>query len=86
MTSDLVTLREEIDARLDEVGRSVGTCAGHDAMARALGTLLRCQRAQLNERASLQAAAARSGGAIGGVISIVIAGLVALIKSWHERA
>ena len=73
MNSDMVALREEIDARLSEVSSSRGTCVGHDAMARALGTLLRCQRAQLNERAANMAASARAGGVVGGLIAVVTA-------------
>jgi hypothetical protein len=50
--ADLIALREEIDARLAEVEQTRGTCAGHPALARAIATLLRCQRAQLNQRAA----------------------------------
>ena len=57
MDADLVALREEIDARLGEVERSRGTCIGHYALARAIATLLRCQRAQLNQRAANTVAA-----------------------------
>ena len=51
MDTDLIALRDEIDARLAEVEHTRGTCAGHPALARAIATLLRCQRAQLNQRA-----------------------------------
>ena len=50
MDADLIALRDEIDARLVEVDHSRGTCSGHPALARAIATLLRCQRAQLNQR------------------------------------
>jgi hypothetical protein len=76
MNADLVALREEIDARLAEVENAGGTCAGHPALARAIGTLLRCQRAQLNERAATQAAAARSGGFAGALL----VGLVEMLR------
>ena len=52
MDADLIALRDEIDARLVEVDLSRGTCSGHPALARAIATLLRCQRAQLNQRAA----------------------------------
>ncbi len=65
MDADLITLRDEIDARLVEVEHSRGTCAGHPALARAIATLLRCQRAQLNQRAANMNAAAKSGGIVG---------------------
>ena len=58
MDADLIALRDEIDARLGEVEHSRGTCAGHPALARAIATLLRCQRAQLNQRAASTVAAA----------------------------
>jgi len=76
MTSDLVALREEIDARLAEVESSDGTCGGHAALARAIGTLLRCQRAQLNERATTKATAAKAGGIVGALL----VGLVEVLK------
>ena len=68
MNADLVALRDEIDARLAEVEASDGACTGHAAFARALGTLLRCQRAQLNERATAKATAARTGGVAGALL------------------
>ena len=68
MDADLVALRDEIDARLTEVERSRGTCVGHAAFARAIATLLRCQRAQLNQRAANTMAAARTGGIVGAVL------------------
>ena len=68
MDADLIALRDEIDARLAEVEHSRGTCAGHPALARAIGTLLRCQRAQLNQRAEDTAAAAKAGGLVGALV------------------
>ena len=68
MDADLIALRDEIDARLVEVEHSRGTCAGHHALARALGTLLRCQRAQLNQRAAGTVAAAKAGGVVGALM------------------
>ena len=68
MDADLISLRDEIDARLVEVEHSRGTCSGHPALARAIATLLRCQRAQLNQRASNTVAAAKSGGIVGAVL------------------
>ena len=68
MDADLIALRDEIDARLVEVEHSRGTCAGHPALARALGTLLRCQRAQLNQRAASTVAAAKAGGVVGALL------------------
>ena len=68
MDADLTALREEIDTRLSEVEHSQGTCAGHPALARAIGTLLRCQRAQLNQRAENTAAAAKAGGLVGALV------------------
>ena len=68
MDADLIALRDEIDARLDEVEHSRGTCSGHPALARALGTLLRCQRAQLNQRATSTIAAAKAGGVVGALL------------------
>jgi len=80
MDADLIALRDEIDARLGEVEHSRGTCAGHPALARALGTLLRCQRAQLNQRATNMAAAAKAGGVVGGLLVGVIEGMKHLLK------
>ena len=75
MDADLITLRDEIDARLVEVEQSRGTCSGHPALARAIATLLRCQRAQLNQRAAHTVAAAKAGGVIGALlIGVVEAG------------
>ena len=74
MDADMQALRDEIDARLFEVEHSRGTCAGHPALARAIATLLRCQRAQLNQRAASTAAAAKSGGVVG---ALVIGGIEA---------
>jgi len=68
MDADLIALRDEIDARLVEVEQSRGTCSGHPALARALGTLLRCQRAQLNQRAATMNSAAKVGGAVGALL------------------
>lgn len=68
MDADLVSLRDEIDARLTEVSHSHGTCIGHAALARAIATLLRCQRAQLNQRASGTVAAAKAGGLVGALL------------------
>ena len=68
MDADLIALREEIDTRLSEVEHSQGTCAGHPALARAIGTLLRCQRAQLNQRATSKIEAAKAGGLVGALI------------------
>ncbi len=68
MDADLIALRDEIDARLAEVVHSRGTCSGHPALARALGTLLRCQRAQLNQRAASTVAAAKTGGIVGSLL------------------
>ena len=68
MDADLIALREEIDARRGEVEHSRGTCSGHPARARALGTLLRCQRAQLTQRAANINAAAKVGGGGGAVL------------------
>jgi len=68
MDADLIALREEIDSRLEEVCHSRGTCSGHPALARALGTLLRCQRAQLNQRATGTLAAAKAGGVVGALL------------------
>ena len=68
MDADLIALRDEIDARLVEVEQSRGTCSGHPALARALGTLLRCQRAQLNQRAATMNAAAKVGGVVGALL------------------
>ena len=65
MDADLISLRDEIDARLGEVEHSRGTCSGHPALARAIATLLRCQRAQLNQRATSAVAAAKAGGIVG---------------------
>ncbi len=65
MDADLVALRDEIDARLAEVEHTRGTCAGHPALARAIATLLRCQRAQLNQRAANTVAAAKVSGVVG---------------------
>ena len=72
MDADLIALREEIDERLVEVTCSRGTCSGHPALARALGTLLRCQRAQLKQRATHTLAAAQAGGVVGAVVIGVI--------------
>ncbi len=68
MDADLIALRDEIDARLVEVEQSRGTCSGHPALARALGTLLRCQRAQLTQRAASTVAAAKAGGVVGALM------------------
>ena len=68
MDADLIALRDEIDARLVEVEQSRGTCSGHPALARALGTLLRCQRAQLNQRTANMNAAAKVGGVVGALL------------------
>ncbi|MEI6210926.1 MAG: hypothetical protein WCR06_04805 [bacterium] len=68
MDSDLIALREEIDTRLEEVEASRGTCNGHHALSRAIGTLLRCQRAQLNQRAATVNAAAKCGGIVGALL------------------
>ncbi|MEI8242767.1 MAG: hypothetical protein WCI17_05830, partial [bacterium] len=68
-------LRDEIDARLSEVEHTRGTCTGHPALARAIATLLRCQRAQLNQRAAHSVAAAKAGGVVGALlIGVVEAG------------
>jgi len=45
-----------------------GTCSGHPALARAIATLLRCQRAQLNQRAASTVAAAKAGGVVGALL------------------
>ena len=75
MDADLITLRDEIDARLVEVEQSRGTCSGHPALARAIATLMRCQRAQLNQRAAHTVAAAKAGGVVGALlIGVVEAG------------
>ena len=75
MDADLITFRDEIDARLVEVEQSRGTCSGHPALARAIATLLRCQRAQLNQRAAHTVAAAKAGGVVGALlIGVVEAG------------
>jgi hypothetical protein len=74
MDADLIALRDEIDARLAEVEQTRGTCAGHPALARAIATLLRCQRAQLNQRAANTVAAAKVSGIVG---AILIAGIEA---------
>ncbi len=76
MNADLVALRDEIDARLAEVEGASGSCAGHPALARAIGTLLRCQRAQLTERAATKATAARTGGVAGALL----VGLVEMLR------
>jgi hypothetical protein len=68
MDADLIALRDEIDARLAEVEHSRGTCSGHPALARALGTLLRCQRAQLNQRVASTVVAAKVGGVVGALM------------------
>ena len=68
MDADLISLRDEIDARLVEVEHSRGTCSGHPALARAIATLLRCQRAQLNQRAANTIAAAKVGGVVGAIL------------------
>jgi hypothetical protein len=68
MDADLIALRDEIDARLAEVEQTRGTCAGHPALARAIATLLRCQRAQLNQRAANTVAAAKVSGIVGAVL------------------
>ena len=68
MDADLISLRDEIDARLVEVEHSRGTCSGHPALARAIATLLRCQRAQLNQRAASTVAAAKAGGVVGALL------------------
>jgi hypothetical protein len=68
MDADLIALRDEIDARLSEVEQTRGTCSGHPALARAIGTLLRCQRAQLNQRAAHTVAAAKTGGIVGALL------------------
>ncbi len=75
MDADLIALRDEIDARLVEVEHSRGTCSGHPALARALGTLLRCQRAQLTQRAANTVAAAKAGGVVG---ALMIGGIEAV--------
>ena len=75
MDADLIALRDEIDARLVDVEQTRGTCAGHPALARAIATLLRCQRAQLSQRASHTATAAKAGGVVGALlIGVVEAG------------
>ena len=68
MDADLIALRDEIDARLGEVEHSRGTCSGHPALARAIATLLRCQRAQLTQRAASTVAAAKTGGVVGALL------------------
>jgi hypothetical protein len=68
MDADLIALRDEIDTRLSEVEQTRGTCSGHPALARAIGTLLRCQRAQLNQRAAYTVAAAKTGGVVGALL------------------
>lgn len=68
MDADMEALGQEIDARLNEVEHSRGTCVGHYALARAIGTLLRCQRAQLNQRAATTMAAAKTGGIVGALL------------------
>ena len=68
MDADLISLRDEIDARLVEVEHSRGTCNGHPVLARAIATLLRCQRAQLNQRAASTVAAAKAGGVVGALL------------------
>ncbi len=72
MDADLIALRDEIDARLNEVEQTRGTCSGHPALARAIGTLLRCQRAQLNQRAAHTVAAAKTGGIVGALLMGVV--------------
>jgi hypothetical protein len=72
MDADLIALRDEIDARLAEVEQTRGTCAGHPALARAIATLLRCQRAQLNQRAANTVAAAKVSGVVGALLIGVI--------------
>ena len=72
MDADLIALRDEIDARLAEVEHTRGTCAGHPALARAIATLLRCQRAQLNQRAANTVAAAKVSGMVGALLIGVI--------------
>ena len=67
MDADLIALRDEIDARLSEVEHTRGTCAGHPALARAIATLLRCQRAQLSQRAAGRVVAGKVGGIVGTV-------------------
>jgi hypothetical protein len=79
MDADMVALREEIDARLSEVEHSRGTCSGHPALARAIATLLRCQRAQLNQRAANAAAAAKAGGIVGALVIGCIEGVKHLL-------
>ena len=76
MNAELIALRDEIDARLADVEHTRGTCAGHPALARAIGTLLRCQRAQLSQRAAGAAAGAKAGGLIG----VVLVGVVEAVK------
>ena len=68
MDADLIALRDEIDARLVEVDLSRGTCSGHPTLARAIATLLRCQRVQLNQRAAHTVAVAKIGGMIGALL------------------
>lgn len=72
MQADLIALRDEIDARLAEVEQSRGTCQGHPALARAIATLLRCQRAQLSQRAASASAGAKAGGIVGAVLVAAI--------------
>ena len=74
-------LRDEIDAQLLEVETSRGTCAGHPALPRAIGTLLRCQRAQLSQRAAGTAAGAKAGGLVGAVL----VGLVEVARNLAGR-
>ena len=75
MDADVIALCEEIEERLTEVTCSHGTCSGHPALARALGTLLRCQRAQLKQRAAGTLAAAKAGGVVG---ALLIGGIEAM--------
>ena len=76
MDADLIALRDEIDARLADVEHSRGTCSGHPALARAIATLLRCQRAQLNQRAASTVSAAK----VGGVVSALLIGVIEAVK------
>ena len=75
---DRESLIGEIDARIKEVDASKGTCPGHHALQRGITTLLRCQRAQLCQRAR----GGFQGGLCGGG---VIAGAIMALRYWLEN-
>lgn len=80
MDADRDALIEEIDDRLQDIASASaqpGVCAAHGALTRGVATILRCQRAQMRQRA----VAAASGAISGTVAGTLLIGIIEAVKA-----